>query len=195
MAEKGPDVAQNDTRQTFFRALTDVAGGGLRGMLVTAFGSSRRDSTRPSTADAARALGVSQRTVQRWLASEGRQRQRPNAATMRKITMRARRTAGTKSGRARAIAAQRDRLVTQGFRFSVLGVQGPEHGKGYVRQRHVNFDLDNPEHASGFLDAWTDGGDEAAQQYLVDHSEDIYAMDNWVFEDITDVDVSGPYGR
>lgn len=198
MAKKPRDLAQNDTRNAFFRALTgssnaDVqagAGASLRGMLLASFGGSKKDTSRPDTAAAAKGLGVSQRTVQRWLAGEGHQQQTPRSDTLKQLTRRARQAATTQRGRARAISGQRDKLIREGFRLNVAGVQGPEPGPSYMRQRTTAMNLD-PTQAAGFLSAWTKGGDDAAQRYLIDNQ--IY-YDTWAFEHIDDLSLEGPYG-
>lgn len=195
---KHPDIAQNDTRATFFRALTGNRGaalsGDVQGMLLAAFGPSQRDPHRPDTAAAAKSLGVSQRTVQRWIAGKDRKQQHPRAATLKKLTQRARQAATTRRGRERALKGRREALAREGMRLSVNGVQGPAHGEGYVRKRLVNFDLDDPRMAREFLDAWVAGGDEGAQKYLVDNVSDFY-HDSWVYEHIAEVDASGLYGN
>lgn len=202
MADKDPDVAQNNTRGIFFRAITgrrgaDVDGtdsGGIRGKLLAAFGSSGRDATRPNTAAAAKGLGVSQRTVQRWLAQEGQERTQPRASNLKALNARARQAATTKRGRQQALATSRANILgNRGMRFTVNGVQGPDHGPGYARLRNVNFDL-SPDQAQAFLAAWQQGGDAAAQQYITSNAPDIY-HDSWVFEHINDVNISGIYGR
>lgn len=198
MAKKPRDTAQNDTRNAFFRALTgstqaDVEAGessSLKGMLLASFGGSKKDAARPDTAAAAKGLGVSQRTVQRWLAAEGHQHQKPRPATLKQLTTRARQAATTQRGRARSIAGQRDKLIRDGFRLNVAGVQGPEAGPGYMRNRTTAMNLD-PTQAAGFLDAWTRGGDAAAQRYLIDNQ--IY-YDTWAFEHIDGLSLEGPYG-
>lgn len=192
----------DDRRSSFFQALTgranaDVtgsAGGDVRGMLIAAFGTSKRDATKPDTAAAAKSLGVSQRTVQRWLADPTRQHQRPRTETLKKLTTRARQAATTKRGREKAI---RDTLLAKGLptgmRVSVTGQQGPE--RAYARFRTANFDLDDPSLSSGFVTAYIDGGDQGAIDWLRDNSDLTYNMDRWYFGEVEDVDIRGPYGR
>lgn len=192
------DVAQNDTRNAFFRALTgsssaDVQGGSVKGMLIAAFGGSKKDGARPDTAAAAKGLGVSQRTVQRWLAAEGHQRQAPRATTLKALSTKARQAASTRAGRARAIAGVRQQLTKRGFQLQIAGVQGPQAGPGYMRLRTTGMNLDDPQVAAGFLDAWERGGDAAAQRYLID--QQVY-YDSWAFESIEDISIlpGSPYG-
>lgn len=195
---KDRDLAQNDTRNAFFRALTgqggaDVQGGSLKGMLLAAFGGSKKDRDRPDTAAAAKGLGVSQRTVQRWLAGEGHQRQLPRPTTMKKLTTRARQAASTRAGRARALADARHQLTRRGFQIRISGVQGPQPGPDYMRPRTTGMNLDDPQLAAGFLDAWERGGDAGAQRYLID--QQVY-YDTWAFESIDDIAIlpGQPYG-
>lgn len=195
-----PDISRNEARGTFFEALTGRAGadvtgssgGDLRSMLMAAYGTSARDPRSPNTAAAARGLGVSQRTVQRWIASPDKQHQKPRTATLKKLSTRARQAATTKRGRERSIAPRRDRLTKRGFRLSITGVQGPDHGPGYTRRRNVPFDID-PDRAEAVLDAYIQGGDAGVQEYLVKNVHEIY-HDSWVFEDIDSVNLFGPYG-
>jgi hypothetical protein len=192
-----------DRRSSFFQALTgragaDVsgtAGGDVRGMLIAAYGASHRDPAKPDTAAAAKSLGVSQRTVQRWLADPTRQQHyRPRADLLTKLSTRARQAATTKRGREKAI---KDTLLAKGLptgmRVSVTGQQGPE--RAYARFRTANFDLDDPSLSYGFVTAYIDGGDQGAIDWLRDNSDLTYNMDRWHFGDVEDVEIRGPYGR
>ncbi len=180
------------------RAGADVSGspeGNLRGMLLAAFGPSRRDSSRPDTRTAAKSLGVSQRTVERWLADPGKQHYRPRAASLEKVTKRARQASSTKRGRERAVRQARQAGVghPEGARVSITGDQGPE--KQYARFRSTNFDLDDPGLSDGFVQAYIDGGDQGAMGYLRDNADAAYGMDRWHFGSLDDVSVQGEYGR
>jgi hypothetical protein len=189
-----------DLRSNFFGTITgrhgaDVSGGGNVGsMLLAAFGPSKRDASRPNTAAAAKSLGVSQRTVQRWLAGAGHERQKPKATTLAKISKRARQASTTKAGRARAVAQTFGKKLPTGMRMKVYGMQGPGD-PSYDRLRTVNFDLDDPNLSKGFLNAWVDGGDQGALRWLSDNAEETYGMDGWHFGRVDDVDMLGPYGR
>ncbi|TFF04352.1 hypothetical protein [Cellulosimicrobium funkei] len=193
-----------DTRGRLFQALTgrrgaDVSGAGsnMRGMLLAAFGASRRDPSKPDTAAAAKGLGVSQRTVQRWLAPSTRQHQRPKPATVQKLTTKARQAATTKTGRARALAqvAAARGLPSGGFRVGVTGYQGLELDPSYARVRHVPFDLDSPELTQGFLNAYVQGGEKGAMGWLTKNVDEIYGVDRWEFGRIDSIDVTGLHGR
>lgn len=189
------------SRLGFFRALSgrtsaDPAGAGpegLRGQLIAAFGTSRRDPNRPDTAAAAASLGVTQRTVQRWLATAGHQRQRPRASLQSKIATRARQAATTKRGRQRAIAATASTYTKSGMRLTISGVQGIEPGRDYVRPRTVPLDFD-PELAQGLMAAYVDGGDAGAKQFISDNAYLIYQVPSWYIDRVDDIDVGPLYG-
>lgn len=191
-----------DPRGQFFQAMTgrdgaDVSGSrgsDITAMLLGAFGASRRHPDRPDTAAAAKALKVTQRTVQRWLATSDHQHQRPRAATLSTLVTRARQAATTKAGRART-AQQSTRgaigHVTKGMRVVVSGRQGVS--PDYFRQRSANFDID-PDLAPGFVQAWVDGGDAGASRWLVDHCESTYQVGSWAFGTIDQVRIEPEFG-
>ncbi|WP_298462682.1 hypothetical protein [uncultured Cellulomonas sp.] len=166
----------------------------MRGMLIAAYGASRRDSSKPDTAAAAKSLGVSQRTVQRWLADPTRQHQAPRAATLHKLTTKARQAATTKRGRAQAIK-QRPGGTPPAMRVSVTGEQGPRPGPGYTRYRTANFDLADPTLSQGFINAYVDRGEAGAMQWLKDNADQTYNVDRWHFDNVDDVNIRGEYGR
>lgn len=188
-------------RGLFFTALSgrrdaDVSGtsrGDLRGMLLAAFGPSRRDPARPDTRAAADALGVTPRTVQRWLAAPGRERiVTPRGPIMARIAAASRAAATTKRGRAAAIAATRaSNIAKHGLRVTIHGVQGPRPDSvGGVRDRKAAMRL-SPEHANAFFDAYESGGENGALGWLAGHSEEVYGIDGWFFGDVKGVDL-GP---
>lgn len=189
------------SRDEFFRALsgrgeadpTGARGTGLTGQLLAAFGASPRDPSRPNTSAAAKALGVTQRTVQRWIATGDRQRQRPREQTMKKITTRARQAVTTKRGRQRSIATRAASLSKTGMRLSLTGMQGPERGPDYERFRTVAFDFD-PQLAQSFMSAYIAGGDAAARRFLIEHAPELYNMPTWTISDVHSIHLSGPYG-
>ena len=130
-------------RGAVFAALTgrkgDVSGGGesVRGMLAAVAGTSRRTGE-VDTRAAAAALGVSQRTVQRWLRSEretGRAGIRPENLTRTQKS--SRQAATTRQGRRRALQDARTRRNRQRpVTVQVHGEQGPRRtGKRYCGPR------------------------------------------------------------
>ena len=189
------------SRDEFFRALsgrtgadpTGQAGKGLAGQLLAAFGPSRRDPSKPNTAAAAKALGVTQRTVQRWLADSSRQHQRPRQETMKKIATRSRQAATTKRGRQRSTAPIAAKYTKTGMRLTLTGVQGPEPGPDYERFRTVAFEFD-PDLAAAFMNAYETGGDAAARAFISRHAPELYNMPTWNIGDVDNVQLSGPYG-
>jgi hypothetical protein len=163
-------------------------------MLMAAFGPSSRDPNRPDVAAAARGLGVSARTVQRWLAPPGRQRiAHPRPQTMQAITTRSRQAATTRRGRSRAIAAPQGRAAAQasrrGMSLRITGSQGVD--PDYNRRRTTIWHLD-PNNAGALQDAWVRGGDQGALDWLSAHS-DIYGVDSWNFDGVDNVEARGLY--
>jgi hypothetical protein len=174
------------------------ASGNLRGMLLAAFGSSRRDPSRPNVAAAAQALGVTSRTVQRWLAAEGQQRiTHPRPETLGAISRLSRQAATTRRGRARALAAPQGRVAAQaakrGMSLRISGKQGidPDPESEYIRRRATHWHLD-PSSAAALQDAWVRGGDKGALDWLASHS-DIYGVSEWTFHDIEGIEAKGLY--
>ena len=158
-------------------------GGSIRGLVVAAFGTTKRGG--PNTRAAAEHFGVSQRTVQRWIAGEDRkQRNKPRADRFSELRMRARQAASTKKGRARALTESRSRFSTRkSARMTTHGVQGPASGgKGYARPRTVTLEL-GPADIDALFDAYETGGDKGAQEWLERHHSMNYVPD-WHFESI-----------
>ncbi len=187
-----------DLRQTLFGALTGRAGdvtgrpdGDLRGMLQAAFGEGRRPGG-VDTRSAAQGLGVTQRTVQRWLAGADRQRHQANPQHLKAIASRARQAASTQRGRRTSVADVRQGpLARRGARLSVRGVQGPiRAGTDYRRLRRVDVEL-QPEDVDALLSAYERGGDRAFVSWLEGHMDQQYVAD-WGFESIADLELRGP---
>ncbi len=121
------------------------------------------------TRAAAVALGVSQRTVQRWLRSEretGRAGIRSENLT--RTQKASRQAATTRQGRRRALQDARTRRNRQRpVTVRVKGDQGPRNsGKGYVRNRTTGAELD-PEQHDAMLDAYEAGGDRGVAEYTL----------------------------
>lgn len=187
MSPSTPQHGPN-ARGLIFRALSgrsgsDVSGrgGDLRSMLIGAFGTSPRDPSRPNTKAAAAGLGVTPRTVQRWLAGEGQERiSQPRPATMRALQRASRQAASTRRGRAAAVGGVRARAAKRGLALRIRGNQG--HDPAYRRRRTTQWNL-HPAQAEGFLSAYEQGGENGALQWLSGHPE-LYGMDSWGFGDI-----------
>ncbi len=185
-------------RQTLFGALTGRAGevtgrpdGDLRAMLQGAFGEGRRRGG-VDTRAAAQGLGVTQRTVQRWLAGTGRQRHGASPEHLKAIASRARQAASTQKGRRTAMAAaRRGPLTRNGARLTVRGQQGPlRAGKEYRRMRRLDLDL-QPEDVEALMSAYERGGDKAFVAWLEGHADAEYVAD-WGFDSVEDLELRDP---
>jgi hypothetical protein len=177
-----------------FRALTgnshaDVGGKDVAGMLRTVYGTTRRGEFAVDTREAAQHLGVSQRTVQRWLKNT----HAPKPDHLKDIQTRSRQAVTTKRGRARAIKRATTGINAvaraKGASIKITGDQGP-HGGGIsglrdtptARYRSTSRNL-NPVEYQQLLDAYAEGGDPAAQEFL----QTIWSVkyvDGWTFNSI-----------
>lgn len=175
-------------RQTLFGALTGRAGdvtgdpgGDLRAMLQAAFGEGRRPGG-VNTRAAADSLGVTQRTVQRWLAGAGRQSHGANPEHLRTIARLARQAASTQRGRRAAVAAARQGPVARnGGQLTVRGKQGP---RNYERTRRVDLTV-GPDEVQAALSAYERGGDRAFVTWLEGEFDSQYVAD-WNVDSIED---------
>lgn len=151
---------------------------------VTSADGVKRLTTVISTKDAAKSLGVSQRTVQRWLKGQ----HKPSQATMKKLTKKARQAVTTKRGRAQMVRRARtnQRIPAGGVKVALSAHQGPS---GYRRDRTVQQKL-TPEEYEGFQMAWATGGDQAAKQYLEQVLSNKY-VDGWQVGLIRDMNMNG----
>lgn len=167
-----------ERRQAIFEGLTGREGASsidrtaptdVHSMLMARFAHTWRGQERVNTREAAAELGVSQRTVQRWLKA-GRM---PAGATHRRLALSIRQQATRKHGRQAAAAAARDRLAPMlqrrgGVRLRVHGFQGAPPGPGmkdYRRGRNAYFDLSEAQ-LDAMLDAYEQDGDEGMQIWL-----------------------------
>lgn len=180
-----------DLRNLLFRAITgrggDVSGradGDVTGMLAAAYGPGQRGrpvDTRAAAAD----LGVSQRTVQRWIAGADRQRNAPSQTHLRGITRRARQTATTKAGRRRALTgARRSRATRYGTKLRISGHQGPYDPK-YRRDRAITLQLD-PDAVNELLDAYESGGDRGVVGFIEGYTSAKY-YEEWQVDSFRDL--------
>lgn len=182
-------------RGLFFNAFTgrggDVSGegsGGIREKLQAAFGTNRRGGV--NTKAAAQRLGVSQRTVQRWVTESGKEKSRPSSKHLKSINQKSRQAATTKRGR-RAIVKGLKPSIKRGKYVSIGAMQGPRKGgKDYFRDRDVTLPGPlSPDDTNMLLDAWAEGGDDAATQQLRDLYGDRY-LEDWDFGEIYDLNLS-----
>ncbi len=191
-----------DLRSKIFAALTgqqsaDVSGkadGDLAGMLLAIGGPSSRTQSGIDLSKAASALNVSRRTVERWVrTAQTGSGQRPSAAHATTLATRSRQAATTRAGRIAALGGRRQPLGPRGARVSVTGLQGPRAaGKGYLRQRMTQVDLD-PADAQAMIDAWVAGGDKGFMTWARDHWDQEYVA-GWDFSSIDQLEVQEPYG-
>lgn len=189
MARPTPEDAAQ--RQALFEALTGNAGANVTGtsndvagMLRTVYGTTRHGQATVDTREAARRLGVSQRTVQRWIKNENQ----PSPDHLKALRTRSRQASTTKRGRARALkrALASAPRPQAGVRVEVAGFQGP---KDYGRDRLSRQKL-NPEEYQELLDAYAAGGDQGALTYLQGIYDEKY-VDNWQFGSISSFRVDG----
>lgn len=166
------------------------AGADVTGLLQAAFGTGARG--RVNTRAAAAELGVSQRTVQRWIAGEGRQRNRPRADHLKSLRTKARQAASTQRGRRQAIASTRQSARSRyGARLNIKGVMGPSRaGTDYLRDRRILLQM-TPEAVEGLLDAYEQGGDRGLVTWLEGYADREY-LEDWTFGTITDFSLDDP---
>lgn len=174
-------------REQMFSFLTGrngvgAASGDLDAQLISAFGASRRDTSRPDTAAAAKKLGVSQRSVQRWLAGGG-----VRGDHREKIQRTARQAMTTKRGRARAL---RDSAKAGGAKRP-RGRTGIKLGgrQGVTSDLEVNYRA--RECTVGITDAdveamqniWVNHGEQGAAAFLQSHYDEHYAA-GWHIQEV-----------
>lgn len=153
---------------------------------VKAEGGAERMITSISTKEAARRLGVSQRTVQRWIKGQ----HNPSATVMKKLTTKARQAVTTKRGRTQAVrrAIANQKPTANGVRVRVSGMQGPG-SKEYSRLRDIGQKL-TPEEFEGLQHAYMEGGDSGALDFLENVLSDKY-VENWNIDYLTGLQFDG----
>ncbi|MGO2045791.1 MAG: hypothetical protein ACTH2X_00970 [Brachybacterium tyrofermentans] len=170
-----------------FRGLTGrqgaPTGGSVRDMIVSAYGTTKRGG--PNTRAAAESLGVSQRSVQRWIAGENRkQRNAPRSDHLSTLRTKARQAATTKKGRKSSLGDARARFAgRKSAKLTTHALQGPEGGgKGYSRVRTVSVELGGND-VDAMFDAYERGGDAAVTDWLQQYHSANY-VPGWTFESI-----------
>ena len=153
---------------------------------VKAEGGAERMITSISTKEAARRLGVSQRTVQRWIKGQ----HNPSATVMKKLTTKARQAVTTKRGRTQAVrrAIANQKPTANGVRVRVSGMQGPG-SKEYSRLRDIGQKL-TPEEFEGLQHAYMEGGDSGALDFLENVLSDKY-VESWNNDYLTGLQFDG----
>jgi transposase-like protein len=191
-----------DLRQKLFTALTGQAadvrgdpGGDVRGMLLAVGGASTKTHSGIDLTRAARSLGVSRRTVERWVrTAQTGTGQRPSPSHAQALARQARQAASTRRGRAAAVSASGiGRAAARGARLSITALQGPHSLQPpYGRRRTTQMDLD-PAAAAGMLSAWEAGGEKGFMAWATSHWGENY-VDEWRFGDVSDITVEQPFG-
>ncbi len=177
-------------RGTLFSAFSgnpaDVSGradADVRGMLLAIGGPGKTKSGIDLSA-AAKELGVTRRTVERWVTTAG-ERSKLGGANLAKVRTQSRQAATTKQGRRKAVARVRDAggpggssIARYGSKITLKGSQGPAAaGKDYLRNRSISLQLD-PESAQGMFDAYAEGGDKGFVSWMEGYAGDTY-VDGW----------------
>ncbi|WP_270367018.1 helix-turn-helix domain-containing protein [Microbacterium algeriense] len=156
---------------------------------ITTPGGVKKTVTSISKADAAKALGVSVRTVQRWLKGD----HNPKKTTMDAIRKKARQAITTKRGRQQMVRRARANQSIPGswVKVAVSGRQGPLDASDphYARDRTIQQKI-TPEEYENFRNAWAMGGDVAAREYLESVLSARYLPD-WKIGHISSMNVNG----
>ena len=192
-----------DLRNTLFAILTgrqaDVSGsasGDVRGMLMAVGGTSNRTKSGIDLTKAASKLGVSRRTVERWVKSaQTGAGQRPSAQHAKALASKARQAATTKAGRKAALAGSplRKAITSRGARVSIDGLQGPHaSGKDYMRKRVTQVVLD-PADAEAMMNAWETGGEKGFMSWASTVWDTEY-LNDWKFDSVDGVTIERPHG-
>lgn len=175
-AREGLDVTER--RTAIYEALAGREGASsldrtaptdVQSMLMARFSHTYRGQQRVHTRAAAAELGVSQRTVQRWLKDQ----RMPVGDQYRRLALSVRQQATRKAGRQQAVAAARERLAPMmerrgGIQLNVHGYQGAPPGPGmkdYRRSRNAFLDMSAAQ-TDEMFDAYAQGGDEGLQLWL-----------------------------
>lgn len=178
-------------RRALFEAITgksgaDVSGqsGNVAGMLQTVYGTTRNGQQVVDTREAAKRLGVSQRTVQRWMSGQNK----PAGDHLKALQKRSRQAVTTKRGRERAVkrSAAAQAVKGDGVRVEVSGMQGP---KDYARDRRSGQKL-SPDEYQALLEAYAAGGDNGALDFLQAVYSEKY-VDNWEFGAVSSFRING----
>src|ERR1019366_3478083 len=190
-----------DLRGKLFTAITgnseaDVTGkGDVRGMLMAVGGSSSKTKSGIDLTKAAANLGVSRRTVERWVktAATG-QGQRPSPQHAKLLAGQARKAATTKAGRRAAVQVVRDRkTMARGARLAIKGLQGQlRNGKDYPRNRLTQLTID-PDAAEAMLNTYEQGGDKAFMTWATNFYDQEY-LEDWGFQTVDSIEIESPYG-
>jgi len=168
------------------RTATGVLDGDRNAQLVVAYGASRRDPTRVDVAAAAKGLGVTRRSVQRWLAGGG-----ISPAHAAKLQKTARQAMTTKRGRQRVMRATRASKAAQrppgktGLRIG--GVQGVLSGTTDAHRDRVTNVSFTDNDLEAMQDLWVEHGTAGAAAFLHQQMDQHYC-EGWQFLSVDDLD-------
>ena len=175
----------SSTRETMFGFMTgrsvegSLRDGDRDAQLIAAYGASKRDPTRPDTAAAAKGLGVSQRSVQRWLKGGGM-----SPVHSERLRTVSRQAMTTKRGRARAARMAGPLKLPAGRNaLTVTGDQGVISGDtGNYRPRDSTVQFTNAD-LQAMQQLWVEHGEDGAAAFLHQHFGQHYVGD-WHFRSI-----------
>lgn len=192
-------------RSVLYRGLTGGTQGrpdsdSVRERLLMVAGPSDRTRSGIDLTRAAAVLGVSRRTLERWVAQErDGTGQRPSPGNDRQLSTAARKAASTQAGR-RAVVARLPRPdPTKQVRLKVSGLQGTARGgRYYLRRRDTTVFLSAGSY-DRMLAAYASGGDKGLQAWLTgyysggDQDNPVgYGGGAWHFGDITGLGIDFP---
>lgn len=148
-----------------------------RDLVLAAFGRTRRGAV--DTSSAATELGVTQRSVARWLKGD----RKPTPEHLKTMRKKARQTSSTKAGRSKAAAKARQ--PTRPVYITITGEQGPTD---YERaDRSVTNQLTKAE-ILALRAAYIAGGEQAVMSWIADWMSRNYVPD-WNFQAVTDIEL------
>jgi len=205
MAPRTPD--QGPVRQAVFTALSGQAGdvsgkvdGPLLDMLRSVGGQSKRTQSGIDLTAAAAKLGLSRRSVERWVRSD----LKPSADHAMLLAKKSKQAATTQAGRREATAERRvAATAARRVRVSITGMQGPNipakfrnqdhRDRGYIRLRTTQMVL-TPEDAQAMYDAYERAGHKGFMDWAQQHWGANY-LEDWSFLEVKDVRLDGHDGR
>jgi hypothetical protein len=146
-------------------------------LVLAAFGRTRRGAV--DTASAAAELGVSQRSVGRWIKGD----RRPTAEHLKSMRKKARQASSTKAGRSKA--ASKARQPTKPVFITITGDQGPSD---YERADRTTTNQLTKEEIIQLRAAYVAGGERAVMNWLTAWMARNYVPE-WNFLTVTDIEL------
>lgn len=192
---EAPDPS--DRRSLFFKAMTGreaaaVSGSKSESILDMLKTVAHRPNGTVDTKRAAQELGVSQRTIQRWVKGT----QKPNLQHGKTLQKKSRQVASTKAGRKKAIQeslkGSRKRMAQRGAKITVKGMQGVSGansmGDDYKRLRSATLNL-TPDQMQDLMHAYAETGDRGIGEYLEKLYSDNYGAGQWNMKWINEINL------